>query len=265
MEFLTLLLSSLIGILSPAGVVVDQVVESSLRDQFEQVERLDVRIESVPSYRLLQGKVDQVQLAGRGLYLVEDVRIDTLEVETDAIALDPAQLRQGVIQLEQPLQAGIRLVLDQDDIDRTLQSPKVVELLQNLSFQFAGLGAVGDLSDYTFSAPKLTLIAGDRMRFEVTLQQQDIAQSIVIVAESGFQVLNGTQIQLIDPVASVNQQPIPVELIGFLQQSASQFLDLRRLEELGITARLLQLEVEPNDQLAIAAFVRIEPSFLSGN
>ncbi|RKH75069.1 DUF2993 domain-containing protein, partial [Corallococcus praedator] len=118
MEFLTILLSALIGLVSPVGLVADRLAEDQIRNQFDSVEDLQVRIDSVPSYRLAQGRVDRVRIAGRGLSIQPNLRIAALEVETDPIAVD---LSEGV-ELEAPLQAGVRIVLTQEDLTQALRS-----------------------------------------------------------------------------------------------------------------------------------------------
>lgn len=65
MEFLTILLSALLGIVSPAGFVLDRVAETAIRNQLDSAEELSVRIDNTPSYRALQGRVDRVRIAGR--------------------------------------------------------------------------------------------------------------------------------------------------------------------------------------------------------
>nr|MBW4542729.1 DUF2993 domain-containing protein [Myxacorys chilensis ATA2-1-KO14] len=64
MEFFTLLLSSLIGLVSPLGIVSDRVAESTLRKQFVSVEDLQVRIDNAPTYQLVQGRIDRLRLVG---------------------------------------------------------------------------------------------------------------------------------------------------------------------------------------------------------
>ncbi len=68
MEFIAILLSSLISLVSPTGLVIDKVAENTLRKQFASVERLQVRIDNTPSYQILGGRVDRIRIAGRGLF-----------------------------------------------------------------------------------------------------------------------------------------------------------------------------------------------------
>ncbi len=132
MEFFTIFLSSLFGLISPTGLVVESAAEKAVRSQFAQVEKLQVRIDNAPTHQLLNGQVEHIRIAGRGLQLKQlGMRVAVLELESDPIDLNLRNLRAP--KLEQPLQAGVRLVLNQQDINQALRSPKFTAALLNLS------------------------------------------------------------------------------------------------------------------------------------
>lgn len=256
MEFFTILLSGLLGIFSPVGFVVDRVAEQAIRNQLDSVETLAVRVDNTPNYQLAKGKVDRVRIAGRGLYPIEGIRIDTLELETDAIEVDPSSLRQGQPELEKPLNAGIRLVLTQADLNRALQSPQVTEQLRDLSLNF--FDSPEQLERYDFVNPEIEFLDQNRLRFQVALQPQQSATQIVIAAETGIQIDRGRQLQLVEPIATIDGRPLPSQFVNLLISGISQQFDLANLEKRGITARVLNWEVT-QEELNLAAFVQIDP------
>lgn len=255
MEFLTILLSALLGIVSPVGFVVDRVAENAIRNQLADVEDLAVRIDNTPSYQLAQGRVDRVRIAGRGLYPTEDLRIAVLEIETDAIVLDAGRLRAGTPQLEAPLQAAVRLVLTEADINQTLQSEAVAQQLQGIN-----LGALGGINaePYDLVRPEINFLGNDRVQFQVTLQGQQSGEQNLITIESGLEIIAGRQLRLVDPSADINGSPLPTQLIDFFLLGINQQLDLGNLEASGITARVLKLEIVA-DELSLASFVQVTP------
>lgn len=96
MEFFTLLVSGLLGLVTPVGLVVDRTAENAIRSQLAQVEQLQVRVDNAPTHQLLQGKVERVRVAGRSLQLKwQEVRIAALELETDVIELEPRSLEKN--------------------------------------------------------------------------------------------------------------------------------------------------------------------------
>jgi LmeA-like phospholipid-binding len=257
MEFFTILLSSLLGLFSPVGFIVDRVAEDAIRSQLNAIETLAVRVDNTPNYQLVQGKVDRVRIAGRGVYPAVGIRIAAVEVETDAIAVDSGKLQQGQIELEQPFNAGVRLVLTEADI---LQSPQINQQLRDLSLDFLGSPAQ-QLDRYDFVDPQVELLAPNRLRFQVELQSQQSGQRITLTAESGIQISAGRQLQLIEPTATVDGNPLPPQLINLLVGGVSQRLDLANLEDAGITARVLEWDID-QAQLSVAAFVSIDPQFI---
>ncbi|MGG6294181.1 LmeA family phospholipid-binding protein [Leptolyngbya sp. AN02str] len=264
MEFVTILLSALLGLGAPVGVVADTLAENALRDRLQSAESLQVRIDNTPSYQLVQGRVDRVRIAGRGLVPIEGVRIQALEVDTDAIALNPQRIRSGQVELQQPLQAGVRLVLTEADLQRSLQSPMVQARLQQLSLAIPG-AATGQR--YDVQNPTINLLDNGRLQLQVTLQpsaqEGRSLQPITIVIETGLGLQSSTQLQLTDPSLQVNGQTLPRELVPLITQSFLPLLDIGSLGDGEITARLLQLKID-EEQLEIAAFIQVKPEAISG-
>ena len=259
MEFITILLSGLLAVVSPVGVVIDKVIESNLRSRLNKVEQLQVRVDNTPSYQALQGKVEKVRIAGRGLWLTPNVRIEALELETDPINLDLQRLRQGSEEsprtsLRQPVQAGLRLVLTEADLNQTLQSPAVTARLRSVGSRLLG----GSPERFEFLNPRVDLLDNDRIRFQVEVQETN-AELLAITVESGLSIVAGRSLQLIEPAVSINGRSLSPLLVGGFAGGIGNRFNLRTLEDAGITARLLQLDINA-DELELAAFVRVDPS-----
>lgn len=250
MEFFTILLSSLLGLLSPTGVIVDRLAESQIRKQLVAAEQLQVRIDNAPSYQIIQGRVDRIRITGRGLFPIQELRIDTLELETDPISL---QLKTR--KLEKPLQAGVRMVLTQADINRALRSPFVTARLRNLGIQLLRRNAK-QVDRYDFLNPQLTLLPQNRFRFQVELQEQGDPAKLKIVAEAQPQIIAGRSLQLINLKIWANGQESPEPVTRAIENLIRDRTDLRQLEASNITARILNLKSE-SSRLEIASFIQI--------
>jgi hypothetical protein len=263
MEFLVILLSSVLGLVAPVGLVADRTAQNAIRSQLQQVDRLEVRVDNAPSHQLLQGKVERVRIAGRGLKLKQqDIRIAALELETDPIDLAPSSLGKRRLKLNRSFQAGLNLVLEQQDINQALQSPSLRSRLRDLN-----LGELGSDEDsqpgYELVNPKVELLANNRLRFQVQLtaanEKPDDDNSLAITVESGLSVVAGRQIQLVKPVVYVNREAVAQQLVNEIATNFSQALDFRNLEVYGLQGRILQLNVNPQ-KLEIVAFLKVEPS-----
>ena len=259
MEIVTLLLSSFISLLSPTGFVVDKVAEKTIRSRLVAVEQLRVRVDNAPSYQLLQGKADRLRIAARGAFPIEDVRVEAFELETDPIHLNRDRLRRGKLKLEEPLRAGIRLVVKQADLNRALRSPSVAARIRDLT-----TGAIRDrdlrqqAQRYRLIDPQVVLLENRRIRLQLTIQEPNNPAKLKIMAESGIEVVAGRQIRLIQPVIQVNDEAVPPEVMSAIADGVFERLDLRQLEADGITLRILQLQISPQEA-DLAIFVQVAP------
>ncbi len=180
----------------------------------------------------MQGKVQKVRIAGRGLQLKQlNIRLAVLELETDPTDLDISSLRRGSPKLEQPLQAGIRQVFNSQDINQALKSLAVVNRLQNLglnilqtpSSQQQRLQAINPRVEFL---PNL-------LRLQVQLTEAK-APPLAIKVEMGLNIIAGRQIQIVDPVIYVNQEKIPQQIVNAIAINLNKQLNLAILEAYGI-------------------------------
>ncbi|MEB3229496.1 MAG: DUF2993 domain-containing protein [Leptolyngbyaceae bacterium] len=256
MNALTILLTSLTSLFSLVGLAPEVLLEREIRGQLHQVEFLAIRVDATPSYQLLAGQLDQFRLAGRGLYPLAEVRIDTLDIETDPVDLDMSALRQGRIEFDQPFQAAFNLVLTQADIDRALRSPLILAQLETISINLLG-GTVGQIEQARLIEPVVRFLGGDRLQFAAILLNTTTQERLTVELTTGLAIAQGTHIQLIDPQLTANGIEFPLDLIGGNLDGLSQQYNLTTLEPQGITARILRLQIT-DEQLILTSFVRIE-------
>ncbi|BAY43156.1 hypothetical protein SAMD00079811_07350 [Scytonema sp. HK-05] len=259
MEFFTLLVSGALGLVTPVGLVVDQAAVAAIRSQLAQVEQLQVRVDNAPTHQLLQGKVERVRIAGRSLQLKwQEIRIAALELETDAIELEPRSLGSRP-KFKRPLQAGVRLVLTQQDINKLIQSPQFITLLQKLKINTGNSSNTGYNSVYNFVNPNVKFLANNRLSLQVELQEKGLEKPLLIRVESGFHIVGGKNIQLVDPIVAANGEEVPPQFVNAIVNNINKRLDLGNLEDDGLQVRILKLSMRP-EELEIAAFLRVEPS-----
>ena len=134
MELITIILAALLGGVGTGGVVVDTLAEAALRNQVAGAESLQVRIDNVPSYQLINGRIEHTRVAARGVESrqLPGLRIESIDIETDPVDVDLGRLQQGELVLDEPAQAALRLRLRDDDLNAFLQSPLVQGWLDTL-------------------------------------------------------------------------------------------------------------------------------------
>jgi LmeA-like phospholipid-binding len=253
MEFLTIFLSSLITLVSPTGAVVDRFAEKAMRSQFVQVESLQVRVDNAPSHQIISGQVNRVRMAGRGLFPFADLRIAAIELETDPIVLKGLRAK-----LAQPLQAGVKVVVTKADLNRALQAPTLTARLKNFGIRSLTREDAEQVQKYDIVNPQVNFLPNGRLQLQAELTEQGYPDKLAITAEAGLEIIAGRTFRWINPTVVVNGQPAPEKLVRAFAEGASQRFDLRQLEKSGITARVLQFQVD-QQQMQMAAFVQVRP------
>ena len=257
MEWITIILSSLFTLISPVGLVADQVAEGLIRDRIYQADLIDVRIDNEPNFQLVEGRVERVRIAGRGVYIVPELRIDTVDVETDPIDVDLPALQSGRLALDEPIQAASRIVLNTEDLNTLLRSPRIQELLNTLQFNLPGTSS-RERNRYGLSNPQIQFLTDNRLRLTVDLQDRVQQEQVEALVETSFDIVDGHQLVLIEPTILIDGQPVPRQLINAFTEGIRSELTLKQFEEVNMTARVLRFDLQP-DALDLVVFVRINP------
>lgn len=285
MEIFILILSSLISVLSPANFVADKVLEGAVRSQFKQVEEVKVRVDNAPVHNVASGKLDRLRIAGRGFFPVEGIRIDTLELETDPINISLSDLRQRKYTLQSPLGVGVRAVITKADVLQALRSQVVNRVIERLlrglnrskqldSPQSTQMDAIAQggirqeietirqtLESYRLSNPRVEFLDNRRIQIEADIEEVKTGEKLTLAIETGIEILDGRQIQLLRPAISLNGQPVPEELVRDFAANIAQELNLERVEKLlKVRARIFRVRFV-NNSLEIAAFVGLPAGF----
>ncbi|EAZ93036.1 LmeA family phospholipid-binding protein [Crocosphaera chwakensis] len=265
MEVFTIFLSSLITILSPIGFVVDTVVANRLRSQVSSVEALAVRIDNTPSYQAVSGKIDRVRIASRGIEIIDNLRIDTFELETDSIDIDinKAQEVAGIksIQsaLNKPFQGAVHLVIEEDDLNSALEAYSIREQLQGL------IDTILPPEAPRFKILKLQInfMTENRLALEIELEQEALEgeepNQLDIAAEVAFDIEQGKKIKLTDLSAIINDRKLSSRFANIILAGISERLTLDLFADQGFLVRILKLNLN-DETLDIAAFFRLSPS-----
>ncbi len=262
MELITVLLSGFLSALSFGGIIADQAAESAIRSRFSKVENVQVRIDNAPNLQIINGKADRVRVAAQGLWLNPSVRIDGFELETDPIQVDPQKIQQlsqlKFESLSQPLQAGVKFTLDEQDINKSLKSTVVLNQIQKVVDD--GIAAFGGSAGTTYKVqnPQVRFLPSSRLGMNFTLiDTSKPADPLDLDIETGVKIIGGRRIQLVNAQGAVNKVPLPGFVLEGLVSSINERADLATLENKGLIARLLNVKVT-NKKMEVATFVRLQ-------
>ena len=281
MEILTIILASLMSLGSSGGIILDKIAQAKISSQVISIEQQAVRIDNQPNYNVARGKLARVRIASRGVLIEPGVRIAILDLETDPLAVKPSELKLSSIDslresLNAPATGAARIVINEADFNQTLQSPEIQKRLQdNLNRLIVRKAGSSNIS-YNLTDVRLELRPQNRIQVSFKLDRprpnlnsaaesaqmgtsrtNNRSRELAISLELTFKVIDGQMIRIVDPQGTVNGSPMSSRLLNGFAEGISDRLDLNILEEDGILARILQLEIN-EDNLQLVGFVRLE-------
>ena len=265
MELLFIFLSGLFSIASPGGLIIDLLTRNLLNSEVKDTEQLATRIDNTPSYQLIQGKLDRVRIASRGVQISSLLKIDTLELETDSVDINLNSLETGSLEairksLHKPLQGALRLIITEASLNQTLQSEEVQTQLQKALNRLISRKTGSSTFRYQLLNPRLEFLEGNLIRLQFQLSRlggkHTRFRELDMNLECQIKVMEGKAIELVKLGGTVNNRPISNRLLQGFAKGVSNRLNFTDLEQNGIFVRLLQLDID-NNQIKLAAFIRM--------
>jgi hypothetical protein len=261
MELIAILLSGITALFSLTGVVVDKNVETAFLSQIDRAEQLQVRVDNAPVHQIINGKINKLRIAGRGVWVTKDLRIDTLEVETDPMAVNLKAIQEDgqnpqASSLQQPIQAGVKFKFNEEDLNNFLKSPDAIARLQKMTTSTFGGVASSLNKDYQVTNPQIKFLGNNRLGIKAELQDPSSGEKLGVSLETGVNVIGGRKFELVSPTAMVGGTQVPPFLLAGLTTGMADLFNVDILEQGGLTARILQFKVNPQE-LDLAAFVRV--------
>ena len=229
---------------------LDKVVEIGISSQLDEVDNLDVDIQTNP-LKLVQGQVDDVKIAGDGLVMQKDLRVDKLDMHMTGVAINPLNVALGKIELTKPTDASIRAVLTESDINRAFNSDYVRNQLQNLQINVNGQPTTVSAQQIDFCLP------GDRqisLNATVSLpgspNKQIAFSAVPVVSDNG-------QTVALENVEYGEGEELSPELTKALIDQTSSILNLSNFNLEGMSLRIKNLQVEAG-KLIVQAEAHVE-------
>lgn len=230
---------------------LNKVAEVGLGSQLDEVENLDVDIQTDP-LKLMQGQVDSVTIEGEGMVMQGDLRVEEMDMQMSDVAINPLSAAFGKLELTKPTQGSARVVLTEADINRAFNSEYVRKQLQNQQIQINGLPTAIDPQQVDFRLPGEGKVA---LNATVVLRETSETKQVAFTAVPRVSA-NGETVSLEDVHYGEGEEISP-ELTKALVDQTSEILNLSNFDLEGITLKINTLEVEAG-KLALQAEAYVE-------
>lgn len=229
---------------------LSKAAEVGITQQLGEVEDVNVDIRTDP-LKLIQGKIDSVSVRGEGLVMKNSLRMEKLQVDTGAVAINSASALFGKIELTQSAEADARVTLTQEDINQAFNSDYIRDKMQNLTISPDGEAIaiaiqVQNVDIQFLDEGKVHLKA--QVLMGETSEVQEV-EAIVIPS------IRAQGQQIVFEEVSGTDGGATSQLTQMILQEIMTLADLRNFELPGMSLLLNGLEVQPGQMILNATTV----------
>ncbi len=225
-----------------------KIAEIAITSQLDETKDVNVDISTDP-LKIMQGKVDAVSITGEGMVMKQDLRVEALGVSIDSVSIDPIKAIVGEIELTEPANAQVQVLLTEADINRALSSAYLRDKMQNLTIQ-----AQGNPVSFDIQEARLRLPRTGEMDLDVSLllKPEDDVKQFSATARP-FLEDDGQRIAL--EILNAEGQGLTLEFVTILMEKIIELLDLRNFDLNGTSIRLKDFDIQAGKVLIRGASV----------
>jgi LmeA-like phospholipid-binding len=226
---------------------LSKAAEVGITQQLDQVEEVNVDIRTDP-LKLMQGKVESVSVSGEGLVMKNSLRMEKLQVDTGAVAINPLSAIMGKIELTHSAEADAQVTLTQEDVNQAFNSDYIRDKMQGMTLKPADEAIAVEIQTV-----EIQFLDEGRVHLKanILMEGKSEVQNVEAIVIPSVQD-NGQRIAL-DEVPGTVSSPLTSALL----QAITTLADLRNFELAGMALLINSLEVLPG-QMKLNATTTVE-------
>ena len=234
---------------------LSKVAEVGIANQLDKVDKLNIDIRTNPG-KLIQGEVDSVAISGRGMVMKQDLRIESIEVQTAKVSINPLSVIFGSIELDQPADANAQIVLTEDDLNRAIASEYIASKLQDLKLEIDE-----QLHTIKLQQADLQLLSAGTMSLNINFLLQESNEAKTLSASIIPKAIeDGQRIDL--EILSIEGQGLTPELGIAILNQIKTLLDLNNFDLPGMTLWLQKFDIQAGKMIIhVKTNIQQIPSF----
>ncbi|WP_416672842.1 LmeA family phospholipid-binding protein [Egbenema bharatensis] len=229
---------------------INKLFELALSSQLDEAKQVEVDIRTEPT-KLVQGQFDSVDISGKGMTFKQAIRIEAIDVSTDAVTIDPLKAITGELELIQPLNAQVKLSLTEADLNQALASEYIRRKVQGLQIEHEG-----QVITFNVEQAIVRLQEAGQMAVETQIFLPDSGEckslsaiAIPSASEDGYRI----DMKFV----SAQGEGFSLDFLVVLFNQVVELLDLRNLKLGGNSLQLQALEVYPG-KLLLQVMTRLQ-------
>ncbi|MEH2083453.1 MAG: DUF2993 domain-containing protein [Nostoc sp.] len=225
--------------------VLSQGAEMMVSQGLDEVEKIDINVQT-DLVKIVQGQADGVSFAGEGLVIQEDIRVQEIKLQTDNIDINPLTALFGQIELNQPVNAAVRVVLTESDINRALASDFVRSKPQKFDLKV-------DEEIVSFEAKQIQVfLPGEgKMAFQGTVLLHEIGNTRQLSFTAMVHPRTHSQPIILESFNCNEGEGISLEIVVALMQKVKELVNLPYLQYEDTVFSIKKLEVEKDRMILL--------------
>lgn len=230
---------------------VSKAIEATIASQVDEVEEIDVDIQT-NLLKLILGQADSIDLAGKGLVMLKDIRLQEIEVSANNVDLDTFSIFSGHIELDKPLDATAKIVITESDLNRAFNSEYVLKKARNIKLNVDEKTVILEMQQMN-----LQLLADNKMLFTGKILLHEKGETQQIGFNATFRPRTQKQPVIVENFQCDRGQGIPFAISVALMQKIKQWIELPYFDLEGIALRVREMTVR-SGQLDLQLQIRMK-------
>jgi hypothetical protein len=176
---------------------LSKAITTAIAALFKQTGKLEANVRAEPIAKLLQGSVDGFDFVGNGMLMYNGLRLEAMELYLQALSLDFSAIFSGKVKLRQPTQATMRIVLTEEDLTTSFNTPFIISKLQKLQYQNQPLH---------FQKTQMTINEDKSLSLSSQVKIGNATTATDIEIKAKLEIQGRTKIQFTNPEYGGNEQ-----------------------------------------------------------
>ncbi|WP_445627023.1 LmeA family phospholipid-binding protein [Nostoc sp. DSM 114167] len=217
---------------------ISQEAEKQVSNQLDEVEEIAIDVKT-DLLKILQGQADGVAVAGQGLVIKEDIRVQEIKLQTDSIAINPFSALFGQIELNEPINTIARVILTEVDINRALTSEFVRSQMQNFE-----LNVDGEIVSFEPKEIQIFLPGDGKLEFKGKVQLKEMGNTRPLAYTAIARPRTHSQPAMLEAFNCTEGEGISIELTTALMQKAKELMNIPSFKWEEIAFSIKNVEVQ---------------------
>ncbi|MEH2239925.1 LmeA family phospholipid-binding protein [Nostoc sp.] len=217
---------------------LSQEAERRISEKLDEAEKIEIDVQT-DLLKIVQGQADGVSVAGQGLVIKEDIRVQEIKLQTDSIAINPFSAIFGQIELNEPVNAIARIILTEVDINRALASDFVRSRMQNFD-----LDVDGEIVSFEAEEIQVFLPADGKIECRGRVLLKEMGNTRLLAYTAIGRPRTHSKPAMLESFNCTEGGGISIELITAFMQKAKELMNMPYLKWEDMAFNIKEIKVE---------------------